>query len=153
MTDLEDSLAPSSSPLGAIFTSSFAGVSTAQIAAATDSPALAAQQWVHVHQRCHKLCTPLVLFSAACFGSLKFATHSTSFLAAATACMGIVPFTVAFLKSSERILRAVASSEHQPSSDHTAEQVRGALARWGALNMIRTLFPLVGGLLALSMCY
>ncbi|OJI83114.1 hypothetical protein ASPTUDRAFT_702707 [Aspergillus tubingensis CBS 134.48] len=130
---------------GAIFTSSFAGVSTALIDV-RESPALAAQRWVHVHRRCHKLCTPLVLFSAACFGWLGVKTQGNRFLAAATACLGIVPFTIIVLKRSEIILYA-AAAESNSESDH----VEAAMTSWGVWNMVRTGFPMMGGLLAVGM--
>lgn len=88
----------------------------------------------------------MVLFSAACFGWLRLETRRNTFLAAATACLSIVPYTIMVLKRSEKILYAAAAG-----SDHETDRVESAISSWEVWNMVRTVFPLIGGLLAVRM--
>ncbi|PYI35344.1 hypothetical protein BP00DRAFT_454027 [Aspergillus indologenus CBS 114.80] len=142
----------SSLAAGTIFTSSLAGVSTAQLAV-HDSPRLAAQQFVHVHRRCHNIGTPLVVLSAVCFGWVTAQKQSHSLLAAATACMGIVPYTLVALRGPETVLFAAADPEHKVGSAYSTRDIGAALTSWGTLNMVRTIFPLLGSVLAISLCF
>ncbi|RAH69912.1 uncharacterized protein BO66DRAFT_392048 [Aspergillus aculeatinus CBS 121060] len=121
----------SSLAAGTIFTSSFNGVSTAQLAV-HESPRFAAQQWVHVHRKCHNLGTPLVVLSAVCFGLVTAQRQSQQLLAAATACMGIVPYTIVALRGPEMVLFAAADSECQArSAAYSTRDIQTALTRWG----------------------
>ncbi|KAB8067968.1 hypothetical protein BDV29DRAFT_196037 [Aspergillus leporis] len=134
---------------GIIFTFSLGGVSTAQLAATT-SPVLSAKLWLNVYKRCHTIGTPMVVFSAACFGWLKYKTNNNVYLAAATSCLSIVPYTIVLLSGPEKILFATASQIQKPTSASACEDARQALHRWGAVNMLRAMFPLVGGILVLG---
>ncbi|RAK77444.1 DUF1772 domain-containing protein [Aspergillus fijiensis CBS 313.89] len=139
----------SSLAAGTIFTFSFTGVSTAQLAV-HESTRLAAQQWVHVHRKSHNLGTPLIVLSEVCFGLVTAQKQSQQLLTAATACMGIVPYTIVALKGPEMVLFAAADSECQARSAYSTRDIQTALARWGTLNLVRTIFPLLGSFLAIS---
>lgn len=78
---------------GAIFAFSAASVNNARLMAKT-SPILAAQQWLNAVNRCHKICTPMVVASAGCFAWLRYQTDNNLYLAVAVSCMSIVPYTV-----------------------------------------------------------
>ncbi|RLM00355.1 hypothetical protein CFD26_108556 [Aspergillus turcosus] len=130
---------------GAIFAFSAGGVNTSKLATKT-SPVLAAQQWLNIFNRCRH---PMVIFSAGCFAWLKYETNNNIFLAAAALCMCIVPYIILLLSGPEKILFLWANMKQKsPSTPHPRDLER-ALSRWEAANMVRILFPLVGGVMVL----
>lgn len=133
---------------GAIFAFSMGGVNTARLTAKT-SPILAAQQWLNVFNRCHNICTPMVVFSAGCFAWLKYQTNNNLYLAATASCMGIVPYTILLLSGPEKILFAAANGKQRTESAGLRD-VEQALRRWEVANLIRILFPLTGGVIVLA---
>ncbi|KAL2838535.1 hypothetical protein BJY01DRAFT_250909 [Aspergillus pseudoustus] len=133
---------------GALLAFSAGGVSTCKLAV-KHSPVLAAQQWLEVFNRCHKIGTPMVVFSAGCFAWLKYKTNNNVFLAAATSCLCIVPYTLLFLSGPEKILFPAASMKEKTLSSPNPGDVERALGQWGAFNMLRTLFSLAGGMTVL----
>ncbi|GFG16578.1 hypothetical protein IFM5058_08029 [Aspergillus udagawae] len=133
---------------GAIFAFSAGGVNTSKLAAKT-SPVLAAQQWLNVFNRCHKIGTPMVIFAAGCFAWLKYETNNNIFLAAATSCMCIVPYTILFLGGPERVLFPSANMKQETPSTPNSREIERALGQWELANMVRILFPLVGGVMVL----
>lgn len=124
------------------------GVSTCKLAT-KQSPGLAAKQWLKVFNRCHHIGTPMIVFSAGCFAWLRYQTNENHFLAAATSCMCIVPYTIVFLRGPEEVLFPAASMEEKTKISPCSDDVERALDRWGCLNLVRSLFPLVGGVTVL----
>lgn len=110
---------------------------------------MAAKQWLKVFNRCHHIGTPMVVFSAGCFAWLKYQTNKNHFLAAATSCMCLVPYTILFLRGPEEVLFPAASLEEKTTTGPDSDDVERALGRWERVNLVRTLFPLVGGVTVL----
>ncbi|GAQ12286.1 hypothetical protein ALT_9607 [Aspergillus lentulus] len=133
---------------GVIFAFSAGGVNTSKLATKT-SPVLAARQWLNVFHRCHKIGTPMVVFSAGCFAWLKYETNNNIYLAAAASCMGIVPYTILLLSGPEKILFPAANMKEKTTSTPAPHDIERALGRWEVVNMVRILFPLVGGVMVL----
>lgn len=135
---------------GAIFTFSFGGVNTAQLASETISSSVpVGRLWLDIYEKCHRLGTPLIILSTGCFAWLNYRTGQNSSLAAALSCASLVPYTIILLSRPEKILLAAAHSKEQDSSAPGIFEVRQALSQWGAINMSRVIFPLLGGLLGL----
>ncbi|KAL4770018.1 hypothetical protein BDW60DRAFT_224463 [Aspergillus nidulans var. acristatus] len=133
---------------GAIFAFSVGGVNNTKLAV-TASPVLAAQQWEYVYSRSHKVGTPLVVFSAACFSWLKYKTNNNLYLCAAASCMSIVPYTALILSVPDRTLFAAASAKHKSHLVPSMREVQQALGQWDLINAVRLLFPLASGLIVL----
>ncbi|GIJ90420.1 hypothetical protein Asppvi_009374 [Aspergillus pseudoviridinutans] len=133
---------------GAIFAFSAGGVNTSKLATKT-SPVLAAQQWLNVFNRCHKIGTPMVIFSAGCFAWLKYQTNNNIYLAASASCMCIVPYTILFLSGPEKILFPAANMKQKTLSTPEPREIERALSQWEVANIVRILFPLVGGVMVL----
>ncbi|KAF7156264.1 hypothetical protein CNMCM5623_009657 [Aspergillus felis] len=131
---------------GAIFAFSAGGVNTSKLATKS-SPVLAAQQWLNVFNRCHKIGTPMVIFSAGCFAWLKYETNNNIFFAAAASCMCIVPYTILFLSGPEKILFPCANMNQKTPSTPNPREIGQVLSQWEVANMVRILFPLVGGVI------
>lgn len=91
----------------------------------------------------------MVIFSAGCFAWLKYQTNDNVFLAAASSCLCVVPYTILFLSSPEKILFPIANMKDRTPPSPNSGDVERALGQWGLLNMLRTLFPLVGGMTVL----
>ncbi|PKX89948.1 DUF1772 domain-containing protein [Aspergillus novofumigatus IBT 16806] len=124
------------------------GVNTSKLATKTSS-VIAVQQWLNIFNRYHKIDTPMVIFSAGCFAWLKYETNNYIFLAAAALCMCIVPYTSLFLSGPERILFPWAKTKQKSPSTPNPREIEKALSQWEVANMVRILFPLVGGVMAL----
>ncbi|KAL3441849.1 hypothetical protein BJX65DRAFT_299433 [Aspergillus insuetus] len=107
---------------------SVGGVNTTKLAV-TVSPVLAAQQWENVYSRSHKVGTPLVVFSAACFSWLKYKTNNSLYRCAAASCMSIVPYTVLILSVPERTLFAAVSAKHRSHLVPSMREVQQALGQ------------------------
>ncbi|RAL16071.1 DUF1772 domain-containing protein [Aspergillus homomorphus CBS 101889] len=82
--------------------------------------------------------------------SLITARHSSKvYCAAAALVLGIVPFTLTFMKKTNDRLTQWARHESEWTADADAE-VEGLLWKWTWLNAARSLFPLLGGLVGLG---
>ena len=91
----------------------------------------------------------MVISSAACFAWLKYQTNDNVYLAAASSCLCVVPYTILFLSGPEKILFPIANMKDKTPSTSNPGDVDRALGQWGLLNLLRTLFPLVGGMTVL----
>jgi hypothetical protein len=138
--------------IGAIFAFSVGGVNATKLAV-TASPVLAAQQWENVYSRSHKVGTPLVVFSAVCFGWLKYKTTNNLYLCAAASCVSIVPYTVLILSVPEKTLFAAASAKHKSHFVPSMREVQQALSQWELISAVRLLFPLTGGVIVLASAF
>ena len=130
-------------PKGALCTFSTGGVSAIQ-SICISHPSMAKDQWVILHMRCHKICSPMVVFTAVCSLWLRYQTGKNIYLAAAMSCLAIVPYTVLLLTGSERTILSSNSQREKPSQGH-ASSISHGLRQWKTRNMLRGLFPLIGG--------
>ncbi|RAK83051.1 hypothetical protein BO79DRAFT_161829, partial [Aspergillus costaricaensis CBS 115574] len=97
----------------------------------------------------HKIGMPMVIFLVGCFAWLKYKINNNIFLAAATSCMCIVPYTILFLSGPERVLFPWANMKQKIPSTPNSHEIEQALGQWELANMVHILFPLVGGVMVL----
>ncbi|KAH6658403.1 hypothetical protein BKA67DRAFT_656596 [Truncatella angustata] len=147
------SIAASSWLAGSIASISIISV-PALISAANDSstsPVLATRLWRIIYER-GKASMPIVAATAAIgYGTLAYNRYSTQrpwlpFAFSSFMAVAIVPFTVVTMSSTNSSLIQISESKTAPG---TAEGVVALLARWGSLNLTRSLLPFVGALTAI----
>ncbi|KAL4803068.1 hypothetical protein BDV18DRAFT_49314 [Aspergillus unguis] len=152
---------------GNIAAYSFASIPALQTAQAVYSaPAsLLAKQWRDMYNAGKTQNPPIAALSAAAFAYLAYAIHSGKgaaathavlapkyavelYAAAAALTAGIVPWTLAVMRGTNKALQGVADEEGKSDDG----EVKELLKRWSVLNAIRGALPLLGavaGFLAL----
>jgi hypothetical protein len=63
--------------------------------------------------------------------------------------MCIVPYTILFLSGPERILFPSANMKQETPPTPNSREIERTLSQWEVANMVRILFPLVGGVMVL----
>lgn len=108
-----------------------------------------AQQWAGLFTRGKALGPSVGLLSASGYGFLarRAASQSSSrsFLGALVLSIGIVPFTLLVMDTTNRALLRVAAGEDKLEDG----AVRELLSRWRAQNLVRSLLPLTSAALGL----
>lgn len=108
-----------------------------------------AQQWAGMYNRGKVLGPQVAVLSMLGYGYLVYQRKSQNqpgwgmFAGAAALTLGIVPFTLLFMDTTVQSLLRVA--EGTSVLGETA--VKELLVRWKGLNLVRSLFPLAGGVL------
>lgn len=69
-----------------------------------------------------------------------------SLVTAAALTVSIVPFTIVFMKSTNELLFKAAAGTLEASQEDVAKLI----GRWGILNLVRSLLPLVGAAVGFS---
>ncbi|KAK0648456.1 hypothetical protein B0T16DRAFT_427585 [Cercophora newfieldiana] len=72
------------------------------------------------------------------------------FLLAALCSISLVPFTLLFVVHSEGLLLEKAAEKPGKGNASSAARTRELIGEWAQLNYVRTLFPLIGALIAYS---
>ncbi|MCJ1484078.1 hypothetical protein MMC06_004246 [Schaereria dolodes] len=120
------------------------------------------RQWNTTYENGKRLSPPIAATSASSFAYLAYRSLNSQlpsdnlkgklYAAAAVAVISIVPYTILFMatinskliaKNEELIRRSDPKEEHIDGGESAKELVD----RWGALNLVRGLFPLVGAIL------
>lgn len=110
-----------------------------------------AQQWAGIYNKGKVLGPQMAAVSLLGYGYLMYDRSRQSrgwgkYVGAAALTVGIVPFTVFFMDTTNQALLGVAAG----TAGHlSSEAVRELLVKWRVLNLVRSLFPLAGALLGL----
>lgn len=106
------------------------------------------QQWKSIYDRGSKQNAAIAALAAFAHGSIAYLRWkrgggSTSNVLAAVFTIGIVPYTYAVMLPTNKQLFSASSKGDKK------EDVRNVVARWGWLNGVRALLPMIGGLASL----
>jgi hypothetical protein len=123
------------------------------------TPSAAAKIWANLYNAGKMQNPPIAAATTAVFFYLAWsvrdgtalslvAAPNSSFLYAVSGILtvGIVPFTLAFMMGTNHSLEAKVGSKDETEATRT--EVESLLERWGLLNAVRGVFPLVGGVVA-----
>jgi len=118
------------------------------LSASVPSQALA-QQWEGIYTRGKALGPRVALISLVGYGYLAYERRSRGepwlgYVAGAALSIGIVPFTLICMSSTNGKLLAVASGAAKTVSETT---VRELAMKWKGLNLMRSVFPLAGAII------
>lgn len=130
---------------GSIFTFSYAAIPAISLALST--PTLACQQWKKLYTLGRAFSPPLALISAGSFGWVWFHADQGAYAVAAGLVISIIPWTLIMMKGTNNSIASFAG--HQDGEEGEAAAIKKLLDRWAALNFIRALFPLAGGVVGL----
>ncbi|PTU24154.1 hypothetical protein P175DRAFT_0497273 [Aspergillus ochraceoroseus IBT 24754] len=119
---------------------------------------LIVKQWRELYEKGKRQNPPIAASVAAAFAYLAWSVRQGTSLAplaprngvalysaAAVLTLGIVPWTLIAMTSTNKALLDRASATWV-STDKSNEEVEGLLEKWTVLNAIRSLFPLAGGI-------
>ncbi|KAL2436722.1 hypothetical protein ABEF95_013508 [Exophiala dermatitidis] len=120
-----------------------------------------AKQWSYIYNRGKVQNPPVAAMTAGAFFYLAWSARTTApqsqlpllYGSAAAATLGIVPFTLLLMNSTNsKLIRhtAASSKELSPGAQQSKdEEIVRLLGTWTTLNAIRGLFPLVGAVIGL----
>ncbi|KAJ4515725.1 hypothetical protein HRR78_001424 [Exophiala dermatitidis] len=120
-----------------------------------------AKQWSYIYNRGKVQNPPVAAITAGSFFYLAWSTRTTTpqsqlpllYGSAAAATLGIVPFTLLLMASTNsKLIRhtAASSKELNPGAQQSKdEEILRLLGTWTTLNAVRGLFPLVGAVIGL----
>ncbi|KAH8428467.1 DUF1772 domain-containing protein [Aspergillus melleus] len=116
------------------------------------------RQYRNLYDNGHAQNPPIAVLTASAFGYLAYAVHNgvsvsalttresaILYVASAVLTVGIVPWTVVAMTGTNKALLARADSGAVVEKEDEKREVLGGLERWVVLNGVRSLFPLVGG--------
>ncbi|RHZ46137.1 hypothetical protein CDV55_100780 [Aspergillus turcosus] len=119
------------------------------------TPSTAAKIWANIYNTGKTQNPPIAAATAAVFFYLAWsvregtvlsllAARNSSLLYSAAGILtgGIVPFTLAFIMGTNRALEAKVGAKDEV--EETRAEVESLLERWGVLNAVRAVLPLVG---------
>lgn len=116
---------------------------------------LLAKQWEGIFTRGKALGPRMALVSLAGYAYLMYDRRSqgqsyTSYIAAAVLSLGIMPYTIVFMSATNNALLGVAAGGGGAATKTLGESaVRELVTRWKGLNLVRSVFPLVGAVVGL----
>ncbi|KAF4626910.1 hypothetical protein G7Y89_g11245 [Cudoniella acicularis] len=116
-----------------------------------------AKVWTNVYNAGKALNPPVALAVASSFAYLAWSSPSRSgtsnnnsrlYTLAAALTMGIVPFTLMFMApTNNKIFRKAAQAATAPAFD---SEFGALIERWSTLNFVRSLLPLLGGVVGMA---
>lgn len=120
------------------------------LSAAVPSQALA-QQWEGIYTRGKALGPRMALVSLAGYAYLAYDRRSqgqsyAGYIVAAVLSLGIMPYTIVFMSPTNNALLGVAGGATQTLGESA---VRELVSKWKDLNLVRSVFPLVGAVIGL----
>lgn len=130
------------------------------------TPNTLAQQWQTLYNAGKAQNPPIAAVTASSFLYLAWAARSQGaavysqlagkssntgvfYCGAALLTLGIVPWTLVAMMSTNHRLESIAGSGDGTGASVSDEEFDGLVKKWQGLNLIRGLFPLAGGLLGL----
>lgn len=111
----------------------------------------ALQIWRHTYEA-GRAQNPLIVLASA--GSLAFCawtTRDVNFGFSSAATLSIVPYTVVVMtKTLDRLVEMAKKAEKEGLSTKETVEAEQLLRRWVGLNGVRSFFPLIGAVIAIS---
>lgn len=115
-----------------------------------EAPAqILAKQWAHLFQH-GKMVGPVIALTATLgYAYLAWDLRAQGrdwmgYLLAGGLTMGLVPFTLVFLNPTNARLLDIAAGTSAAAKATGNEAIRGTIAKWSGLNLVRAFFPLAG---------
>ncbi|KAL8787676.1 MAG: hypothetical protein Q9213_002107 [Squamulea squamosa] len=135
---------------GTLYTASALGVPA--ILAGQTNPSLLVSQWHSMFRAGFKIGPTLALLGAVNYLYVAWGSYNSTydarvwkgFVGAAVGTIGIVPFTLIFMSSTNNALLAQAAK-----TTLSEVEVRGLVEKWAFLNLVRSGIPVVGTALGL----
>lgn len=114
-------------------------------------PQALAKQWEGIYTRGKALGPQMAMASMLGYAYLIYDRRSkgqsySGYVAAAALSLGIMPYTIIFMMGTNNALLGVASGATKTASESA---VRELLVRWKGLNLLRSVFPFIGGILGI----
>ncbi|KAF4981234.1 hypothetical protein FZEAL_2922 [Fusarium zealandicum] len=122
-----------------------AGLSLVGIPAALSAPSDSAIVWASIYNHGVSIMprlagTTAIAYLYAAYDAYRHDRSWKGFVAGALLTVAIVPYTVVFMSGTNDLLHAAAQGTLGASQNEVAKLI----GRWGALNLARSLFPLIG---------
>ncbi|KAL8809720.1 MAG: hypothetical protein Q9223_003108 [Gallowayella weberi] len=135
---------------GTLYAASTIAIPT--ILAPKTTPSLLLSQWHTIYRTGMKIGPTIALLGAVNYLSVAWGAYNStydtrvwkSYVAAAVGTIGIVPFTLIFMASTNNTLLAQVAKSTLPETE-----IRGLVENWAFLNLVRTGIPVVGTALGL----
>ncbi|KAK2616769.1 hypothetical protein QQS21_000381 [Conoideocrella luteorostrata] len=127
-----------------------ASISLVGIPVALKTPGSPALIWRGLYSHGVALMPKIAVATALSYSYASYSSRGQSvsrpYLVAAGLVVSIIPFTLLFMSSTNAALMEAASG----ASSLDGAQISDLIKKWGLLNMVRSLFPLAGGVVAFT---
>jgi hypothetical protein len=121
----------------------------AVLVATSTSQSLAAKQWGKFYHKGHALGPTLAILGAGTFGWLAFKSHNMLYWGAAAFDIGLIPWTLLFMMKTTNSLLELVGTKDEKSTANDGTRFTPLVNTWASLNIVRSIFPFVGGILGL----